>query len=491
MNKIFFFLIFLVISGCANFQNDYLLNNNTDSTNTSLTDNDSTKIGYDTLTNNFAEFISGNKSELYFDLQDKDFYKVHTSEINAAWTSVEDKMLNPIKNWILENNITSKNDSMTLFYPFSGPDFLFANAFFPYCREYIFFGLENPGKIPQMSNLQDTTIKAYLENLRISLQSTNQNGFFHTKKMKEIFKNVFFDGAIHIILFYISKTGYDVTDFQPFFLDEFGNVVNQEKIIVTDKKVQGIKISFRDTTNTKDLYYFQLDVSNANLIENLEFIYFLNNFKNKVTYMKSASYLLQEDRFSMIRDITLKQSYKILQDDTGIPFEKIKSGNYDLEIYGNYTKTVSLFSARYQSDLRDAVTGQFKKSDLPFNLGYNAQFNETVLIYAKNNKLCAKQLDTEEEKGAEFNEVIYKVQVKILWDKVSFDDKMFEGLPDVDYYYDGSYYKYTIGKEKTETACKYLLDLGVSKGYKDAFVVAFYQGNRITLEEAAEILENK
>ena len=77
-----------------------------------------------------------------------------------------------------------------------------------------------------------------------------------------------------------------------------------------------------------------------------------------------------------------------------------------------------------------------------------------------------------------------------MWDKVSFDDKMFEGFPDVDYYFDGSYYKYTIGKEYDEADCDYLVKMAVNKGHTDAFIVAFYQGNRITLDEAAEILKN-
>lgn len=488
MSKYFLIVIIIFLVSCVGTEKKSTTDQ-TDSTKNTVKI-DSSKI-YDTLTNNFAKFLAGNETEIYKDLQSTDFYKTHIEEINESWNTITTNMLNPIENWVKENNISVKDDTLTLFYPFSGPDFLFANAFFPYCENFIFFGLENPGKIPDLRNLSDTSINAYLQNLRFSLQSTTTSGFFHTKKMKEIFKNAFFDGAIHIILYYIAKVGYDVVDFQPFYLDEFGNVVNQEKIIITEKKVQGIKIIFRDSLETKQLFYFQLDVSNYNLIDHLEFVYFLNNFKNKFSYMKSASYLLQEDRFSMVRDIILNQSLKILQDDTGVPFDMIKSANYDIEIYGDYTKTISLFSARFQSDLRAAVTGQFKKSDLPFNLGYNAQFNETVLIFAKNNKLYSNKKSQDDlTNKPDFDEVVYKVQVKIMWDKVSFDDEMFAGLPDLDYYFDGNYYKYTIGKEKSEADCKYLVDLAVSKGYKDAFVVAFYQGNRITLDEAAEILKN-
>ncbi len=57
-------------------------------------------------------------------------------------------------------------------------------------------------------------------------------------------------------------------------------------------------------------------------------------------------------------------------------------------------------------------------------------------------------------------------------------------MPLIDYYFHGSYYKYTIGREKSEEDCDNLLDFAHKKGYKDAFVVAFYNAKRITLDEA-------
>jgi len=487
-NVLFVFL--LIISACSNEQS--LLNSNEkDSTANTVQISQNENNTIDTVADNFAKFLSGQNTSQYASTQNAEFYKEHQKEINASWTELETNTLDKIKNWVSENKITKKSDTITLFYPFSGPDFVFANSFFPYCKDYIFFGLENPGSIPQLKNLQDSTLKAYLENLRYSLQYTNKNGYFLTKQMKEIFKNVLLDGATQLILFYISKFGYDVTEFQPFYLDPFGNPVNQEKIILTDKNVQGIRIGFKDEDVNKTLYYFQLDVSNINLTEHLEFVFFLNSFKNKITYMKSASYLLHRKEFTMIKDIVLTQSFKILQDDSGIPFESLQNADYNIDIFGNYTKTINLFKERYQSDLRNAVSGTLKKSDLPFNIGYNVQFDETVLIYAKNNRLAEKnEEDIENQllaKNPDYNKVIYKVQIKIVWDKLPEPETVFKGLSDIDYYFDGSYYKYTTGYETSEEDCQPILKLAVEKGYKDAFIAAFYQGQRITLDEAKKI----
>jgi len=457
-------------------------------------------VEIDTFTNSFAQFIAGIKTSKYSEYQENEYFKKHITEVEKSWNKVKTENLDKISKWTVDNNITNTNDTLTLFYPFSGPDFLFANAFFPYCKNYILFGLENPGSIPDLNNSDNETIAAYLENLRFSLRYINELGFFVTKQMKEDFKNKLFDGSLHIILFYIAKYGYDIVDFQPFYLNDYGEIINQDEILMTSKKVQGTRIDFKVNDVVKSLYYFQLDVSNINLIDNMEFTYFVNSFKNKITYLKSASYLMHEKTFSIIRDIIINQSIKILEDDTGIPFENLNTDDFEIDVFGDYTKTISLFKTRYQDDLKSVMSSNDNSKKLPFTIGYNAQFDETVLIFAKSKKYFASNSDiTNNEKTevevkdenkeiANNEDVIYSVQFKISWDKLNPEDKDFEGMPNLDYYFEGNYYKYTMGKEKSETDCKNLLEIAKNKGYNDAFVAAFYKGKRISLEEAAKIV---
>ena len=83
--------------------------------------------------------------------------------------------------------------------------------------------------------------------------------------------------------------------------------------------------------------------------------------------------------------------------------------------------------------------------------------------------------------------VIYKVQFKSSWKKIPDHSAMFKGLPPVDYYFNDGLYKYTIGNCSSQEECETLMKIAVNKGFIDAFVVAFYQKNRISLEEAEKI----
>jgi len=502
--KIFVFIA-LIVTSCNKFDkkkssNPNIVYKNIEETKNVVKPKDTVIQVIDTFTNSFARFIAGLPTEKYANFQEQDFYKKYILEVEKAWNKVKTNDIDKITKWTLENNITNANDTLTLFYPFSGPDFLFANAFFPYCKNYILFGLENPGSIPDLNTSDAETIAAYLENLRLSLRYINELGFFVTKQMKEDFKNKLFDGSLHIILFYLAKYGYEIDDFQPFYLNDYGEIVNQNEILMTSKKVQGTKIIFKTNETPKTLYYFQLDVANINLIDKMEFTYFLNSFKNKISYLKSASYLLHQNTFSIVRNIVLNQSIKILEDDTGVPFEYVNNDNFEVDVFGNYSKTIDLFKTRYQNDLKSAISGKTENTKLPFTIGYNAEFNETVLIFAKAKKYNSSNFILDTSKTEQFvvknenaeitenEEVIYSVQFKISWDKLNAEAPEFEGMTNLDYYYEGNYYKYTMGKEKTEADCKKLLELAVNKGYKDAFITAFYKGKRISLEEAAKII---
>jgi N-acetylmuramoyl-L-alanine amidase len=71
------------------------------------------------------------------------------------------------------------------------------------------------------------------------------------------------------------------------------------------------------------------------------------------------------------------------------------------------------------------------------------------------------------------------------------DSKLFGGIDDVKMYFHGGAYKYTSGDFNTiEDALQRRKEM-ISKGYKDAFVVAFKGKERITNEEARRLTEKK
>lgn len=85
---------------------------------------------------------------------------------------------------------------------------------------------------------------------------------------------------------------------------------------------------------------------------------------------------------------------------------------------------------------------------------------------------------------------VFKVQFYLSDKKLKTDAAVFKGLSDVSYYQHQGKYKYTTGNEKTPEDAQKLIRTLESKGFKGSFVVAFLNGERITLEEARKLLKN-
>ncbi|MBN2756360.1 MAG: hypothetical protein JXR51_04210, partial [Bacteroidales bacterium] len=123
---------------------------------------------------------------------------------------------------------------------------------------------------------------------------------------------------------------------------------------------------------------------------------------------------------------------------------------------------------------------------LDFKIGYNSWKGETILMFATHSeKPVNKPVTYKRDKES----IIYKVQIKSSWKKIPLNSNLFEGLQPVDYYFRDGLYKYTIGNCSNQNECETFRLLAVKHGFEDAFVVAFYQKNRISLEEAEKMLK--
>jgi N-acetylmuramoyl-L-alanine amidase len=81
---------------------------------------------------------------------------------------------------------------------------------------------------------------------------------------------------------------------------------------------------------------------------------------------------------------------------------------------------------------------------------------------------------------------VYKIQITTSAKKLDLVPANFNGLGDIGMYVDKKIYKYTTGTYATVKDANAALPAVRSKGYKDAFVVAFLNDERIPLTKAAE-----
>ncbi|MCL2597083.1 MAG: N-acetylmuramoyl-L-alanine amidase [Paludibacter sp.] len=102
-------------------------------------------------------------------------------------------------------------------------------------------------------------------------------------------------------------------------------------------------------------------------------------------------------------------------------------------------------------------------------------------------KISTKQITTKPQTENKTTSLpVFKVQILASKKKLERNDAAFSGLPAVDFYQEGDFYKYTIGNTSTYAEILEILDLA-SKKYFDAFVIAFVGDRKIPVIDAVKI----
>ncbi|MDB4098763.1 N-acetylmuramoyl-L-alanine amidase, partial [Polaribacter sp.] len=88
---------------------------------------------------------------------------------------------------------------------------------------------------------------------------------------------------------------------------------------------------------------------------------------------------------------------------------------------------------------------------------------------------------------ATINEIKFKVQIGVGKNRLITKSYNFKGLKNIERKLFGSVYKYYYGNSSSYNAIKDSLEKAKSKGYKQAFIIAFKNGKKIALEEALKM----
>lgn len=310
------------------------------------------------------------------------FWEKYRNMVNNDWSVVTKHKITPIKTWSDSMDLAFAKDTCTLFYPFAGADFLYANSFFPKASNYILIGLEPVGFLKSPDSLKETILQNYLNKIENSLYFSNKVGFFRTNSMRAELNQHELDGTIHLLSFYIKRCGYSISGIEYFSLDTLGKPVEYNK--KDSAKPYAVKINFCDSTlkTSQALYYFSYDISDNNLKKHGEILKFAKGFGKQHSFLKAASYLMHTAEFTSMKQYILDNCSSVLQDDSGVPYRFFTAGSWDVKLFGTYSKTISLFRHKYQADLKAAIDKSPYKGRIPFRIGYNVNHNEVNLIYA-------------------------------------------------------------------------------------------------------------
>jgi hypothetical protein len=343
----------------------------------------------DTL-NTIAQLIAGScdSGALFTKVLESESYRKFSSDFSKRWHTFDSTRISKLKGFRDKELSKVIISEKTLFYPFSGPDILYADLFFPDVERYILVGLEPVGTLPEFQLAEKDSLSNYYAKLNSSLNAILKFSFFRTESMRKDLRNTEVDGAIHLLFLFLNRTGNGIISARPMTIDTLGNKLylpSLGKLAKARLKTKGVEIVFKDSVGKiKKLEYYSLNLIDAGLKNNIGFKTFLDSIKNFNTYLKGASYLLHKSYFSTVRNTILEKSTTIVQDDSGIAFRYFKTSNTEWEyiLYGNYIKPISLFRNSYQKDL-DSLYKSWGSIPLGFGIGYNFKDKNSNLMVIK------------------------------------------------------------------------------------------------------------
>ena len=308
-------------------------------------------------------------------------WRAHRTEFDRNWARLNAERFAVMREW-RDRELNPLADACdTLFYPFGGPDFLNAYVLYPGCQRYLLFGLEPVGTVPALERLAENRTDALLAELRESLSDVFVRDYFVTRTMMSELRTAEIDGTLPLLLTFLARLDARVVGLEmdgpwnpaspatPSAAPFSGAVQGPPQ----SRRVPGVTIRFMaaGSTRVQTLSYIRVQMEDAEFSKQESTLRYLNSVGSFTTMVKSASYLMHDDRFSRVRLLVLTGSRSVLQDDTGVPYRFFDKTSWDLTLFGRYTPPVKDFNYGMQLDLEAAYRNTPGVRDLPFTFGYH------------------------------------------------------------------------------------------------------------------------
>ena len=301
----------------------------------------------------------------------------HAASMDSAWANIETRQLARIRAWSA-SELTAPSD--VLYYFFSGPDFLYADAFFPSATTYVMAALEPSGSLPAIGRHRSERLGHGLAQLRSSLNSVLNFSFFRTREMRTTLSANTFSGTLPILYIFLARTGKTIDEVTFHDINEDGTLVAAGEGL--PKGAANVaKVLFRGSDGKqRTIYYVQTDLSNGGWRRS-GFKAFCEKLEPGDALVKSASYLMHSNVFTEVRTHLLERSKRLLQDDSGVPITFFKGDEWQLRPYGRYLGPIAVFPDNYQQRLAELFRGG-KPPGIDFGIGYRFRPNESNLLLA-------------------------------------------------------------------------------------------------------------
>ncbi len=307
-------------------------------------------------------------------------WQTHAAFFEERFSKLNLRQLEKLHAWQQTFLPESLQPVPVVFYMFSGPDFLYADQFFPNADMYVLCGKEAMG--PPPDPLHIANLSGALGNLENAMKSSLSTTYFITKNMRVDLHEQNLNGVLPILYTFIARADKSIANVTFGSLNSSG-VFEEALSVKKGGGIPGVSIRYRDnrTGNSQTMYYFTTDISDDGIKVSPGFLKFCQRLGVGASLLKSSSYLLFESGFATIRNFILDHSKFIVQDDSGIPLDYFDPNKWNLRLFGVYLGPIEVFKQHYQVRLRELFE-QANPPPLDFGFGYRWNYKEANLIVA-------------------------------------------------------------------------------------------------------------
>ncbi len=285
-------------------------------------------------------------------------------QADTAWQFYQKNMGDPMKHWAHDQ--VHATGQGTIFYPFSGPDFVTVSQLYPSAERYVMVAMQMAGEPASMANMSATRVQNFQSKFLREWMKFSRLGFFRTDDLNEDLRDKYAQiGVTTILITFALYSGYDVTEVYPIALDP-----NTNQFVKSEGPWKSVRLMLSKAGKPVTLDYVSLNLSDSFLGQDEPMRNWLNRETHHPVLIKAASHLLQESYFSILRDQLVANATMVVQDETGLNYSYLSQiGKVDL--YGGFLYPHELFNRKKQESLALAYKESKTVKPLPFAFSYN------------------------------------------------------------------------------------------------------------------------
>lgn len=358
-----------------------------------------------------ASYLAGvplDENNRFLPLTSLNYYKNYSRSIDKAWGKITSNYINHVTEWSKEFIPDSHKENTSL-YLLSGADFINLYHFYPKSNRYIMVGLETPGYINDPILFKPEELKNAFYTLDASLNQISTQNYFTTILMEKKFANKYFPGVAPVLLVFLKRIGFQIDELQRISITPDGIIkeIKSEEVKDVPDAYQGVRIIFhsKDNPRFRELIFLKFFVSPNSMEPTSVEGKFFSKQKKLNLIMKSAIYLMHMEKYKNFIQSILSKTEIVSEDDSGIPVRYFQKEDWNIDVFGSYTKRLSIRYVPKEANMFKSEKGnirtesqKFTQEDLKeiyetsakplrFKYGYGGAFRGT----ARNNLILLRR----------------------------------------------------------------------------------------------------